>query len=145
MTIKERKRQLRVVAEILVVHVPDCLDKGDVGLTRDLLAVVGTALRAIHDDAEQSARAWDKRAYDIKADELRREWAWALGASNYALGLALRDAAPTVDTVRKLRQLIKPELEKPYRAQIKDPARFRGAAEAVRVQQKNRSRPVREY
>ncbi len=145
MTIKERKRQLRVVAEILVVHVPDSLDKDDIGLTRDLLAVVGTSLRAIYDDAEQSARAWDKRAYDVKADELRREWDWALGASNYALGLALRDASPTADAVRKLRQLIKPKLEKPYHTQIKDPARFRSAAKAVRAQQKHKSRPVREY
>ncbi len=144
MAVKERERQLRVVAEILLVHIPATLP-ADQALVRDLLAVVGTALRAIHEDAEQSARAWDKRAYDIKSDKLRREWGWALGASNYALGLALRKQPPDVNALRKLRQLIRPELTKSQRRQIKDPTRFRGAARAVRQQEASRSHPVREY
>ncbi len=144
MSLKERNRQLRVVAEILLVHIPATLP-GDRALTRDLLAVVGTALRAIHEDAEQSARAWDKRAYDIKSDRLRREWGWALGAANYARGLALRKQPPDAGALRKLRLLIRPELTKSQRRQIKDPTRFRGAAAAVRQQEAARPVPVREY
>lgn len=144
MSVKERNRQLRVVAEILLVHIPATLPD-DQALTRDLLAVVGTALRTVHEDAEQSARAWDKRAYDIKSDKLRREWGWALGASNYARGLALRKQKPDRGDLRKLRLLIRPELTKSRRQQIKDPTRFRGAAEAVRQQEANRPTPVREY
>jgi hypothetical protein len=144
MTIKERKRQLRVVAEVLLVHAPAYLEK-DPALARDLLAVVGTALRAIQDDAEKSARAWDKRAYDVKADQLRREWAWTLGASNYAIGLALRNDPLSAAALKKLRTLIKPQLEAPYRRQIQDPRRFRGAARAVRAQQARKKRPIRKY
>ena len=89
MTIKERNQQLRVVAELLTLHIPEQLP-GDPDLARDLLSVAATALQTISDDAEKSAQAWDKRAYDLRADELRREWGWALGTANYALGLVLR-------------------------------------------------------
>jgi len=107
------------------------------------LAVVGTALHAIHEDAEQSAKAWDKKAYHVKADELRREWDWALGAANYATGLALRAEPLTLDTLVKVRRIIRPELTRPSRRQIPDPARFRGAAQAVKVQQAQKRAPVR--
>ncbi len=130
MTVKERERQLRVVAEVLLVHLPESI-ASDQPLAHDLMAVVGTALQDICDDAEKSARAWDKRAYDVRSDSLRREWAWAEGAANYALGLALRPDPLTTTVLAKLRLLIKPDLERPFRRQIADPARFRGAARAV--------------
>ena len=143
MAIKERKQQMRVVAEILLVHLPEMLDK-DQALAHDLLAVVGTALHTIYEDAEKSANAWDKRAYDVKSDQLRREWDWALGASNYALGMALRPAPLTRLSLKKMRTVIKPDLERPARRQIKDPARFRGAAQLVRAQQARKRTPIRE-
>lgn len=142
MTIKERNQQLRVVAEILVVHMPELIDE-DPSLARDLLSVAATALHDIHEDAEQSAKAWDKRAYHLRADEMRREWEWALGASNYAMGLALRSSPIKKSDIDKLRRLIEPELGKPARRQITDPSRFRGAAKAVREQQQQRRKPVR--
>jgi len=138
----DRERQLRVVAELLLVHFPECVDT-DQDLAHDLLAVVGTALQAVSDDVEQSAKAWDKRAYHVRADELRREWDWAMGAANYALGLALRPERVTKSMVTRLRTLIQPGLEKPARKQIQDPTRFRGAAQAVRVQQAQKRKPVR--
>lgn len=138
----ERNRQLRVVAEILLVHLPEVIDS-DQALARDLLSVVGTALRDIYEDAEQSAKAWDKKAYHVKADEFRREWDWALGASNYALGLASRPKPLTDDALARFRQLIRPRLEKPARKQIPDPARFRGAARAVKKKLENQRKPVR--
>lgn len=142
MTIKERNQQLRVVAEILLVHIPETV-KTDPALTRDLLSVAATSLRAIADDAEKSAKAWDKRAYDLRADELRREWAWAEGAANYALGVALRPKAITMTEIAKIRRLIDVDLEKPARRQVKDPAIFKGAASAVRRQEAQRKKPVR--
>jgi hypothetical protein len=140
--IKERNQHLRVIAEILTVHLPEHLED-DPDLARDLLSVAGTALLSIYEDAEKSAKAWDKRAYDLRADELRREWDWALGASNYALGLALRPQPLQQIDIDKLRRLIRPELEKPARRQIPDPDRFRGATQAVRHQQAQRKKPVR--
>ncbi len=142
MAIKERNQHLRVIAEILTVHLPEHL-QDDPDLARDLLSVAGTALLSIYEDAEKSAKAWDKRAYDLRADELRREWDWALGASNYALGLALRPQPLQQSDIDKLRRLIRPELEKPARRQIPEPDRFRGATQAVRHQQAQRKKPVR--
>jgi hypothetical protein len=142
MTIKERNQQLRVVAEILTLHIPEQLP-GDPDLGRDLLSVAATALQSISDDAEKSAQAWDKRAYDLRADELRREWGWALGAANYALGLVLRPQTLHQSDIDKLRRLIRPELQRPARRQITDPARFRGAALAVRQQHAQRKKPLR--
>ncbi len=142
MAVKERNQQLRVVAELLRIHIPEFLQQ-DEELACDLLSVVGTALRDIYDDAEKSAKAWDKRAYHLRADELRREWDWALGASNYALGLALRPQPLDEQGLERLIQLIRPELEKPARRQISDPTRFRGAVQAVRQQQEERRRPLR--
>jgi hypothetical protein len=118
------------------------MDEDD-ALVSDLLSVAGTALHDVYEDAEQSAKAWDKRAYHVRADELRREWGWALGAANYAMGLALHRKTVTQGDIEKLKQLIEPEMEKPGRKQISDPTRFRGAAQAVRRQQAQKRKPVR--
>jgi hypothetical protein len=142
MPLQDRERQLRVVAEILLIHLPALLAK-DQPLAHDLLSVVGTALHTIYEDAEQSAKAWDKRAYHSRADELRREWDWALGAANYALGLALRPDPLTAVSLDRLKTLIRPTLERPARRQIQDPSRFRGAAGAVQSQQAHKRKPVR--
>jgi len=142
MATKDRERQMRVVAEILLVHLPEWLEK-DPELARDLVSVAGTALTTIYEDAEKSAKAWDKRAYHVRADKFRREWAWVPGAANYALGIALRPQPITTDDLAKLEQLIRPDLEKPYRRQISDPTRFRGAAKAVRAQRAARKKPIR--
>lgn len=142
MAIKERTQQMRVIAEIMLVHLPDVLPK-DQALAHDLLAVVGTALHAIYEDAEQSAKAWDKKAYHSRADEMRQEWEWALAAANYALGLALRPDPLTTPILNRMRVMIRPGLERPARHQISDPERFRGAAQAVRVQQSQKRAPIR--
>jgi hypothetical protein len=142
MAIKERTQQMRVVAEVLLIHLPEVLPK-DQALAHDLLAVVGTALHTIYEDAEQSAKAWDKRAYHTRADEMRQEWDWALAASNYALGLALRPDPLTNPVLNKMRVMIRPSLERPAHHQLTDPERFRGAAQAVRIQQSHKRAPVR--
>jgi hypothetical protein len=142
MVIKDRNRQLRVVAEILLVHLPELINK-DQPLARDLLSVAGTALRDIYEDAEQSAKAWDKKAFHVRADEFRREWDWALGASNYALGLAARSTPLSHEALARFRRLIRPKLQKPARRQIADPTRFRGAARVVQHKLARQRKPVR--
>ncbi|MDF1512174.1 MAG: hypothetical protein P1S60_00035 [Anaerolineae bacterium] len=142
MALTDRNRQMRVVAEILLVHLPELIDQ-DQDLARDLLSVAGTALRDIYEDAEQSAKAWDKKAYHVRADAFRREWDWSLGASNYALGLAAREKPLSLESLTRFRQLIRPKLEKPARRQIPDPTRFRGAAQAVRDKLARQRKPVR--
>ncbi len=138
MTVAERKKQLRIVAEMLLVHLPAVLR--DQELTRDLLAIVGVAIRAAADDAEKSAGEWDKRAYHVKADELRREWEWAPGAANYATGLADRAQPVAAADLTKLRALIDVELERPARLFYKDPTHFRGAREANRRRERREGR-----
>lgn len=143
MAVKERTQQLRIVAEILLIHLPEWLPK-DQALAHDLLSVAGQALHSIYEDAEESSKSWDKRAYHVRADELRREWDWALGAANYALGLALRPDPLTETHLAKLKVLIRPELERPARKQIADPTRFRGAAPALAKQLSQKRKPLRE-
>lgn len=142
MAIKERNQQLRIVAEILLVHIPEQLTQ-DPALTHDLMSVAATSLRSIYNDAEKSTKAWDKKAYHVRADKLLREWDWALGASDYALGLALRLTPLKRTDIAKLRLMIGAELQKPARRQIADPQRFQGAAQAVRQLEAQRKKPLR--
>ena len=158
MTAADRKKQLRIVAEMLLVHLPDMLiprhapvphagisggdlaKKTDQDLARDLLTIVSLAIRAAMADAEKSAAAWDKRAYHIKADELRREWEWAPGAANYAAGLADRNERITAADSEKLCTLIGAPLERPRRLRYKDPTAFRGVREANRQRERREGR-----
>lgn len=134
MTIAEREKHLRIVAEILLVHLPKVLH--DQELAKDLLAVVGVTLRAAWEDALRSAEVWDRKHYHVRADRLRDEWTWALAAANTAEGLANRDAPVTREHLDRLRQLIRPTLEVPGRPLIRDVEAFRGAARANRERQR---------
>lgn len=138
MSAADRKKQLRIVAEMLLVHLPAILDDQD--LARDLLTVVSLAIRAAAEDAEKSATAWDKRAYHLRADELRREWEWAPGAANYAAGLADRAERVTAGSLEKLGALIGVPLEHPKRFHYKDPGAFRGARKANRTRERREGR-----
>ncbi len=134
MSVAERKKQLRIVAEILLVHLPAVLE--DQELARDLLSVVGVTLRAMYEDVLRSARVWDRKHYHVRADRLREEWTWALVAANTAEGLAYREAPVTSANLDRLRRLIRPPLEPPGRRIIRNPEAFRGAAQANRERQR---------
>ena len=138
MTVSDRKKQLRIVTEMLLVHLPSVL--GDQGLARDLLTIVSVAIRAAAQDAEKSASEWDKRAYHVKADALRREWEWAPGAANYAIGLADRAKPIAGADLKKLCALIDPQLERPKRLLYKDPTHFRGARQANKKRERREGR-----
>jgi hypothetical protein len=45
--------------------------------TRDLVAFIALALNEIHATIDVTCGAWEKRDYWLKADQFRREWAWA--------------------------------------------------------------------
>jgi len=44
---------------------------------KDLIALIVYSLRGIAAGIDQSASAWEKRDYFVKADKFRMEWAWA--------------------------------------------------------------------
>lgn len=44
---------------------------------RDLVAFLALALNEIHATIDVTCQAWEKRDYWLKADQFRREWAWA--------------------------------------------------------------------
>ena len=45
--------------------------------SKDLVALIVYSLRGIAQGVDQSARAWEKRDYFVKADKFRMDWAWA--------------------------------------------------------------------
>ena len=48
---------------------------------KDMLAFIVFGLRNMDQSIDQSATAWEKRDYYIKADQLRREWLWLPGTA----------------------------------------------------------------
>ena len=44
---------------------------------RDMLAFVALALRQLSQSVEDTAGAWERRGYWVKADKFRQEWRWA--------------------------------------------------------------------
>jgi hypothetical protein len=44
--------------------------------SRDLAALIVISLRHLEEGVEQTAAAWEKRDYYLKADRFRREWEW---------------------------------------------------------------------
>jgi|YNPNPStandDraft_1061719.scaffolds.fasta_scaffold01896_11 hypothetical protein len=135
MTIAERNKNLRIVAELLQVHLPAALE--DQPLAHDLLSVVGMTLRAVYEDALHSSDVWDRKHYHLRADLFRDEWTWALAAANTAEGLADRAAPVTPESLERLRRLIRAPLEVPARRLIRHPEAFRGAAQANRARRKS--------
>ena len=54
----------------------------------DLTALIVFSLRRLEEGVEQTATAWEKRDYYLKADRFRREWEW-IDKTAYALETAL--------------------------------------------------------
>ncbi len=130
MTTKERNQDIRIVAELVQVHLPNSLQDSD--LCKDMCSVIAISLRRYAEDAEKSASAWDKRAYHTKADELRRGFAWATPAAQIAEQLAYTPRKFSAEDLRRLQSLLPPNLELPVRPRFKDVQVLRGAAAAAR-------------
>lgn len=71
---QQRTYHMRTGAELLChLSQKETLDSE----ARDMLATLVFSFRAIEEGIEQSASAWEKRDYYLKADELRRRWDWS--------------------------------------------------------------------
>ncbi len=119
-----------MVIELVRVHLPNSISDSD--LCKDMCAVVSINLRRIAADTEKSAAAWDKKAYHSKADELRREMAWALPAAQVAESLAYTPRRFTREDLQRLQQAVPGEVETGTRPRFKDVEVLRGAAAAAR-------------
>ncbi len=84
---QKRNSLRRTIAEILRrLGAKSALDAE----SKDMLAFITLALRQIAEGIDQSASAWEKRDYYLKADQFRREWEWVSPASDRLLA-ALRE------------------------------------------------------
>jgi hypothetical protein len=59
---------------------------------RDLTAALVYIFREIDEGIESSAEAWEKRDYWVKAEELRRRWAWPGGFADQLQDIVYTDA-----------------------------------------------------
>jgi len=93
---QERHRLRRTIAEALRrLACKEALDEE----SHDLAALIVFSLRRIQKGVDQTASAWEKRNYFVKADRFRREWEW-VDDTAYALESALLlgqfDRLPTI-------------------------------------------------
>jgi len=130
MTVKERNRDLQMVAELVREHLFEHVNDSD--LCKDICAVLAITLRRVHEDTEKSANAWDKRAYHSKADALRRQMSWVLPMAQLAESLAYSSAPFMLDDAMRLRAMLPASIEASKRVHFKDIERLRGAAAAAR-------------
>lgn len=70
---KIRNRNRRSIAEILR-HLSQKVEID--GEARDMAATLVYLLREIYEGVEQSAHAWEKRDYWMKAERFLRDWHW---------------------------------------------------------------------
>jgi hypothetical protein len=74
-TVGKKRDQL---CRAVVLAVRGLATKGEIDdEARDMAAFIAIALGEIHDTVDESVRAWEKRDYWLKADQFRRQWAWA--------------------------------------------------------------------
>lgn len=70
---KQRNQLMRTAAEIL----RRLSQKSDMDAdVKDMLATLVYCFREIEEGIDQSAQAWEKRDYWVKAEELRQRWSW---------------------------------------------------------------------
>jgi hypothetical protein len=82
---KRRHRFRRTVAEALRrLATKPTFDRE----SQDLAALIVFSLRRLEEGVEQTASAWEKRDYYLKADKFRMQWEW-LEDTAYALESAL--------------------------------------------------------
>jgi hypothetical protein len=70
---KQRNQLMRTAAEIL----RRLSQKSEIDSdAKDMLAMLVYCFREIEEGIDQSAQAWEKRDYWVKAEELRQRWSW---------------------------------------------------------------------
>ncbi|MEQ8677565.1 MAG: hypothetical protein RLP44_13790 [Aggregatilineales bacterium] len=58
---------------------------------KNMLALVVYCLRGIDETIDESARAWEKRDYWIKAEEFRERWRWAGNGADELYAIVLQE------------------------------------------------------
>ncbi|MBX7215267.1 MAG: hypothetical protein K1X39_14765 [Thermoflexales bacterium] len=129
MAIRERNQNLNMVTELVRTHLPATSDDG---LRKDICAVIAINLRQFAADAEQSAKAWDKKAFHSKADALRRDVAWASPMGQVAESLAYSPRKLADADIARLQGLLPDDLIQTERPRFKNIEDLRGAAAAAR-------------
>ncbi len=119
-----------MVAEIVRKHLFEHLHDSE--LCKDMCATLAILLRRVHEDTEKSANAWDKRAFYLKADALRREMQWALQMAQVAESLAYSRSPFKRADAERLLQMLPSDVELPARLHFKSAEMMRGAAAAAR-------------
>lgn len=85
---KQRNQLMRTAAEILRrLSQKTSLDDE----TRDMVALLVYCLREIDSGIDQSAAAWEKRDYWMKAEEFRQKWRWAGGMADALQAMLFQD------------------------------------------------------
>lgn len=71
----DRKRLLQAIfLTVTELAKKPSLDSED---ARDMASFLALSLAAINESIEKTVAPWEKRDYWLKADQFRREWAWA--------------------------------------------------------------------
>jgi len=86
---KRRNQNMRTAAEILRRLSQKTAVDDDV---KDMVAMLVYCFREIDEGIDQSAAAWEKRDYWMKADEFRLRWGWAGGAADELQAVIYQDA-----------------------------------------------------
>ncbi len=129
MSVSDRNKDIHIVSELLLVHLPEQLQSGNDKLCRDICAVIAISLKRITLDIEQSAKAWEKKAYFSKSDALRREYAWSEAAWKLAEGCAYAPKVFDSADLKALGQAVPNQyLELLQRPRFKDIGMVKGAA-----------------
>jgi hypothetical protein len=85
---KTRNQLMRTCAELLRHLSQKQQPDAD---AKDMASSLVFCLREIDSGIEQSAQAWEKRDYWMKADELRMRWTWAGMTADQLAGIILND------------------------------------------------------
>lgn len=83
---KQRNQLMRTAAELLRRLSQQTTVDDD---TKNMAALLVYCLREIDAGIDQSALAWEKRDYWVKAEELRQRWYWAGDMADQLQGLVL--------------------------------------------------------
>jgi len=85
---KQRNQLMRTVAEILRrLSQKQTIDDE----VKDMVAMLVLCFREIDEGIEQSAAAWEKRDYWVKAEEFRQRWSWAGDMSDQLKAMVYKD------------------------------------------------------
>lgn len=73
--VTRRNRILR--AMVLAIRSTSTASPPEAEPRRDVFAFLAISLRELEKSVEETTTAWERRAYWLKADQFRQEWAWA--------------------------------------------------------------------